>query len=78
MLNMGNATKAVVRAGFGAGKGVVWLDELKCRGEYILMSVRGVLEGPRPLVSTSCFSLCWNRAASDLLRIRVDVRWMHK
>ena len=37
MLNMGNATKAVVRAGFGAGKGVVWLDELKCRGEYILI-----------------------------------------
>lgn len=43
MLNMGNATKAVVRAGFGAGKGIVWLDELKCRGEYILMFVRRVL-----------------------------------
>ena len=33
MLNMGNATKAVIRAGFGAGKGNVWLDEVKCVGE---------------------------------------------
>ena len=39
MLNMGNATKAVIRAGFGAGKGVVWLDEVQCFGESVEMSV---------------------------------------
>ena len=33
MLKMGNATRAVIRAGFGAGKGTVWLDEVKCVGE---------------------------------------------
>ena len=33
MLNMGNATRAVIRAGFGTGKGTVWLDEVKCVGE---------------------------------------------
>ena len=33
MLNMGNATKAVIRAGFGAGRDPVWLDEVKCLGE---------------------------------------------
>lgn len=75
MLNMGNATKAVVRAGFGPGKGVVWLDELKCRGEYILMSVRRVLrrsQGARfhflllPLMEASGFGLAKNQAGRPL------------
>ena len=35
--NMANATKAVFKSGFGAGKGTVWLERLKYRGEYILM-----------------------------------------
>lgn len=34
-LNMGNATKAVIRAGFGAGRDPVWLDEVKCLGESV-------------------------------------------
>lgn len=75
MLNMGNATKAVVRAGFGAGKGVVWLDELKCRGEYIPMSVRGVLRRSQaarfhfllfPLLEASGLGLAKNQAGRPL------------
>ena len=33
MLNMGNASRSVERAGFGAGKGRIWLDEVQCFGK---------------------------------------------
>lgn len=32
-LNMGNASRAVTRAGFGSGTGRIWLDELHCLGK---------------------------------------------
>ena len=33
MLNMGNASRAVIRAGFGAGTKKIWLDEVQCFGK---------------------------------------------
>ena len=33
MLNMGNASRAVIRAGFGSGKNKIWLDEVQCFGK---------------------------------------------
>ena len=33
MLNMGNASRAVIRAGFGSGTNKIWLDEVQCFGK---------------------------------------------
>lgn len=33
MLNLGNASRAVIRAGFGSGANKIWLDEVQCFGK---------------------------------------------
>ena len=33
MLGMGNASRAVIRAGFGQGTKKIWLDEVQCFGK---------------------------------------------
>lgn len=36
MLGMGNATAATVRAKYGQGVGIVWMDDVNCTGKYKL------------------------------------------
>ena len=36
MLGLGNATAATVRAKYGQGVGIVWMDDVNCTGKYKL------------------------------------------